>query len=111
LTIAEQRRVHGREQYNPPSKFIQEIPTELLEEIRPRLNVARPVFQPIKSKPVFEEESGTVLEVGQNVMHATFGTGVVLDYEGYGSNAKVMVNFEEAGTKWMILTKSNLQPC
>jgi len=111
LTIAEQRRVHGREQYNPPSKFIQEIPTELLEEIRPRLNVARPVYQPIKSKPVFEEESGTVLEVGQNVMHATFGTGVVLDYEGYGSNAKVMVNFEEAGTKWMILTKSNLQPC
>lgn len=111
LTLAEQRRMHGREQYNPPSKFIQELPSELLEEIRPRLNVTRPVYNPIKPDPVSLPDDGPVIEIGQNVQHGTFGTGVVLDYEGYGQSAKVMVSFEEVGTKWMILTKSNLQPC
>jgi len=111
LTLAEQRRMHGRDQYNPPSKFIQEIPSELIEEIRPRLNVTRPVYNPIKEQAPVIREGGPVLEVGQNVLHGTFGTGVVLDYEGYGPSAKVMVNFEDVGTKWMMLTKSNLMPC
>jgi DNA helicase-2/ATP-dependent DNA helicase PcrA len=43
LTYAEQRRLHGVDQYGTPSRFISEIPTELVEEVRPRLQVSRPL--------------------------------------------------------------------
>jgi len=108
LTMAEQRRLYGRDQYNPPSKFVGELPTELLEEIRPRMNVSVPVYQ--KAHPVFREEVDTGLSIGQSVQHAKFGTGVVLDQEGRGKQARVQVNFEGAGTKWLVLAYANLEP-
>ena len=43
LSYAEQRRLHGVDSYGTPSRFIREIPAELLEEIRPRIQVSRPV--------------------------------------------------------------------
>jgi DNA helicase-2/ATP-dependent DNA helicase PcrA len=43
LTYAEQRRLHGMDSYNAPSRFLQEIPPELVEELRPRIQLARPV--------------------------------------------------------------------
>jgi len=108
LTMAEQRRLYGRDQYNPPSKFVGELPTELLEEIRPRMNVSVPVYQ--KAHPVFREEVDTGLSIGQTVSHGKFGTGVVLDQEGRGKQARVQVNFENAGSKWLVLAYANLTP-
>ncbi len=110
LTMAEQRRLHGRDQYNPPSKFVNELPSELLEEIRPRMNVTRPVYQPLKEQNVVDQNSGFVLQVGQQVSHGKFGVGIVLDHEGSGSHARVQVNFEDAGSKWLVLAYANLQP-
>ena len=110
LTMAEYRRLYGREQYNPPSRFVSELPKELLEEIRPRMNVTKPVFQQMKEVTVEDVTNGVVIEVGQQVSHKKFGTGTVLDHEGSGSNARVQVNFEDHGSKWLVLAYANLQP-
>ncbi|MBX2882638.1 MAG: exodeoxyribonuclease V subunit gamma, partial [Granulosicoccus sp.] len=109
LTMAEQRRLYGRDQYNPPSKFIGELPQNLLEEIRPRMNVSLPVYQPSSSSR-FQEDNDTGIEIGQMVMHGKFGVGVVLDQEGRGQQARVQVNFEDAGNKWLVVAYANLQP-
>ncbi|ASJ70159.1 DNA helicase II [Granulosicoccus antarcticus] len=110
MCMAEQRRLHGRDQYNPPSKFIAELPAELLEEIRPRMQVSTPVYRPKPSTRFVEEANDTGLSVGQMVKHGKFGVGVVLDQEGRGKQARVQVNFEEAGSKWLVLAYANLQP-
>ena len=44
------------------------------------------------------------------VQHAKFGAGVVLNYEGQGAHARVQVNFESAGSKWLVVAYANLQP-
>lgn len=108
MSMAEQRRLHGRDQYNPPSKFVQELPSELLEEIRPRMQVSMPVYRPKQS--YVQEEHDTGLSIGQSVKHGKFGVGIVLDQEGRGNQARVQVNFEDAGSKWLVLAYANLQP-
>jgi len=108
MTMAEQRRLHGRDQYNPPSKFVQELPSELLEEIRPRMQVSMPVYR--TEKQFVQEDHDTGLSIGQSVKHGKFGVGIVLDQEGRGNQARVQVNFEDAGSKWLVLAYANLQP-
>ena len=104
ITHAEHRRLHGSESYNMPSRFIGEIPADLVEEIRPRMQISRPfASQPVESGP-------EGLNLGQRVQHATFGDGVVLNYEGQGAHARVQVNFETAGSKWLVVAYANLQP-
>ena len=111
LTMAEQRRLHGRDQYNPPSKFVGELPGELLEEIRPRMSISLPVYRDEARKPTrFEEEHDTGLTLGQQVVHRKFGSGVVVDQEGRGTQARVQINFEDAGPKWLVLAYANLEP-
>ena len=110
ITFAEQRRLHGREQYNLPSKFISEIPSHLLEEVRPRMQVTRAVYQPIRQSEIIDETGGEALRMGQAVSHPKFGNGIVLDCEGQGSHARVHVNFEDAGAKWLVLAYAKLTP-
>ena len=99
LTYAEQRRLHGVDSYGMASRFIKEIPEELLEEIRPRIQVSRPVavgrFRP-------EEPAIAGVHLGARVRHGKFGEGVVLNIEGNGPNARVEVRFEQQGTKWLM---------
>lgn len=104
LTYAEQRRLHGIDNFGTPSRFIREIPQDLLEEVRPALSVSRPVY---RSSNLFEETSG--VRLGQRVRHGRFGDGVVLNSEGSGSHARVQVNFEQAGTKWLVVAYANLE--
>jgi DNA helicase-2/ATP-dependent DNA helicase PcrA len=47
--------------------------------------------------------------VGQHVLHPKFGEGVILDYEGQGSHARVQVSFAEAGAKWLVLAYAKLE--
>ena len=104
LTYAEQRRLHGMDNFGIPSRFINEIPQELLEEVRPALSVSRPVY---RSESLFEDSAG--VRLGQRVRHGKFGDGVVLNCEGTGSHARVQVNFERAGTKWLVVAYANLE--
>ena len=113
ITYAEQRRMHGTDSYAQPSRFINEIPNELVEEIRPRVQVARPMHT--VSSPRGCSSSGNIapgaeagVRLGQRVRHGKFGDGVILSCEGQGAHARVEVNFETAGTKWLVLSYANL---
>jgi DNA helicase-2/ATP-dependent DNA helicase PcrA len=78
----------------------------LLQEVRPRAHVTRPVA-PGNAAQEPEMEGG--LRLGQHVIHATFGEGVVTNYEGQGSSARVQVNFTGVGSKWLVLAYAKLQ--
>ncbi|TDJ27247.1 MAG: DNA helicase II [Gammaproteobacteria bacterium] len=105
LTYAERRRLHGTEIYGMPSRFIREIPPELLQEVRPALSVSRPIYR--LERPL--EKEASLVRLGQRVRHGKFGDGVVLNSEGSGSHARVQVNFENAGTKWLVLAYAKLE--
>jgi DNA helicase-2/ATP-dependent DNA helicase PcrA len=105
LTYAEQRRLHGVDSLSTPSRFLREIPQELLEEIRPAMAVMRPVSL---SRAAANSGAGPV-RLGQRVRHRKFGEGVVLNSEGSGSHARVQVNFERNGTKWLVVAYANLE--
>ena len=104
LTYAEVRRLYGEERYTRPSRFISEIPAEYLEEVRMGGGVATPVF---RSKSVTED--GQAFSIGESVRHPKFGNGVVLQYEGSGAQARVQVNFSDAGCKWLVLAYAKLE--
>ncbi len=104
ITYAESRRLHGSESFNTPSRFIREIPAELLEEVRLHTSIARPV-----SSLTQAAVPDTGLSLGQRVYHQLFGEGVVLNFEGRGSSARVEVNFDAEGSKWLVLQYANLQ--
>ncbi|MFC4726633.1 DNA helicase II [Coralloluteibacterium thermophilus] len=108
LCYAEARRIHGSEMYGVPSRFVREIPGELLNEVRPRVNVSRPAFAGRFAQPLKEEAQGA-FALGQAVRHPTFGVGTVTDYEGSGSHMRIHVNFEEAGPKVLILAYAKLE--
>lgn len=107
LSYAERRRLHGRELFAQASRFVGEIPDQLIQEIRPKVMVQRPAA--VTRHRVAVEGFGG-LQVGQRVRHQKFGEGVVLDCEGQGESARVQVNFESAGAKWLVLQFAKLQP-
>jgi len=100
LTCAEQRRLHGVDSYGIPSRFIKEVPEEFIEEVRPRIQVARPVTVG-RMRP--EEPALRGMRLGGRVRHGKFGEGVILNVEGNGPTARVEVNFEHQGSKWMMV--------
>ena len=100
LTYAEQRRLHGMDSYCAPSRFIKETPEDLIEEIRPRVQVARPVAV---GRFRVEEPAIAGVRLGGRVRHGKFGEGVILNVEGNGAHARVQVNFETQGTKWLMV--------
>ena len=104
ITYAESRRLHGSETLNTPSRFIREIPGELLQEVRLHTSIARPV-----SSIMHARVPDTQLNLGQQVYHQIFGEGVVLNFEGRGASARVQVNFDTDGCKWLVLQYANLQ--
>jgi DNA helicase-2/ATP-dependent DNA helicase PcrA len=118
LCYAEQRRLHGVDSYNVPSRFIQELPPELLEEVRPRIQLARagsglPAAsgRPGTSAGAGLAETGTGgIRLGARVRHGKFGEGVVLNLEGQGPHARVHVNFEHQGAKWLMISMARLEP-
>jgi DNA helicase-2/ATP-dependent DNA helicase PcrA len=110
VTSAEVRRLYGGESYNMLSRFVREIPDELVEEIRPKAQFSRPAVQTSPGVHRARAEVDTGLFVGQRVNHARFGDGVVLNLEGQGPQSRVQVNFEDAGSKWLIASMANLQP-
>lgn len=106
LSYAEARRLHGSDNYNSPSRFLREIPPELLEEVRLHTSVTRPVSH-LSSAATTVPDTG--LSLGQRVYHQIFGEGVVLNFEGRGTSARVEVNFDTEGSKWLVLQYANLQ--
>ncbi len=123
LSHAQQRMLHGQIRYGIVSRFIDEIPDDLTHRIvlrdRARGFNAAPTFE-LDAKPYWSKAtqpanvygasiaSNMPFNIGQNVMHAKFGEGVVVNCEGRGNDARVQVKFREAGIKWLALEYANL---
>jgi DNA helicase-2/ATP-dependent DNA helicase PcrA len=112
ITHAEQRRLHGMDNFAQPSRFIAEIPEELVEEVRPRIQVSRPVSSmsrsPRRAGVSTSPAADLGVRLGQRVRHVKFGDGVILNCSGQGAHAQVEVNFESVGTKILVLAYANL---
>ena len=107
IVHAEMRNLHGTETFNPPSRFLREIPAELTLEVRSGGSIPR------RSRATGRTSRGEVpdteFKLGQRVFHEVFGEGVILNYEGQGSNARVEVNFDSSKTKWLMVSYAKLQ--
>ena len=116
LSYAEERRLFrgGRSQSHRtlPSRFIDELPRALVEEIRPRLAISRPLLARERGGTDWGAVAETApgLRLGQSVRHARFGDGVVLNVEGQGPQARVQVNFNGIGSKWLVMSYAKLEP-
>lgn len=104
---AEKRRLYGKDQYPLPSQFLGEIPSEYIQAVRQSGSGNTENY----SQSSFVEGShiDTGMSIGQRVMHQKFGEGIVLNCEGQGSHTRVEVNFDYAGSKWLVLSYANLQ--
>jgi DNA helicase-2/ATP-dependent DNA helicase PcrA len=113
LSHAQTRMLHGQTRYNIPSRFLEEIPQQLMKWLTPRFSKQK-AFAPDFSRrgePV-KKPSRDVggFRIGQNVTHPKFGSGVIVDAEGQGTDARVQVNFGSTGVKWLAVSVAKLQP-
>ena len=114
LTCAESRRLHGQENFSTPSRFIREIPAELIQEVRLRNSISRPLSAR-SSSGGFNASGKSALQqdypyaLGQRVLHAMFGEGTVLQFEGQGPGLRVQVNFDDQGSKWLVASFAKLE--
>jgi len=122
LTLAQSRMLHGQVRYGIASRFVDEIPRELVQWLSARDR--RPAFSIDPSEwgsGAWAKPTPTVVgapratppppawRIGQSVRHAKFGVGVIIDAEGRGSDARVQVNFRDAGIKWLALDYARLE--
>ena len=103
ISYANVRRLHGNEQYTQPSRFISELPKEYIQEVR----VKR--ADTTASTMAIETATNNGFQLGSRVSHAKFGEGTVMSSEGDGAHARVQVNFDTAGSKWLVIAYANLQ--
>jgi DNA helicase-2/ATP-dependent DNA helicase PcrA len=106
LSYAEKRRLHGKDVYPRPSRFMGEIPPELTQDVRTRVTISRP----LPMAPLLEGNDPEVeLRLGQRVQHPAFGEGIVLSIEGRGSHTRAQIKFTKAGAKWLVLAYAKLE--
>ena len=118
LSMAQMRMLHGQTRFPLPSRFLDEIPAELLKWLTPRRQgqggyrresvPPAPTFAPTLPTPAKKPVDGE-LRVGQKVLHAKFGQGVVLNSQGSGADARVQVNFGAQGVKWLAVAIAKLE--
>jgi DNA helicase-2/ATP-dependent DNA helicase PcrA len=113
LSHAQTRMLHGQTRYNIPSRFLEEIPPSLIKWLTPRFSRKETLRtggwaapKPVVSRP--RDVGG--FRIGQNVTHPKFGSGVIIDAEGQGTDARVQVNFGATGVKWLAVAVAKLQP-
>ncbi len=114
LSLAQSRMLHGQTRYNVASRFFREIPEALLQRInaRPRYQDSSTHGAPglVTQSSALSPQSSQPWRIGQSVAHAKFGSGVIVSAEGRGAEARVQVNFRNAGLKWLMLEYANLAP-
>jgi len=113
LSYAEQRRLYANVRYNPMSRFVEEVPITLLNEVRPSITTRQPNYPQTQGKPAFSGQNKAqseqqTFQLGQTVRHPKFGEGVIIGQEGSGKHARVQVKFTTAGRKWLVLAYARL---
>ena len=112
ISYAETRRLYGSETYNKVSRFVREIPAPLIQEVRLSNSVSRPMSTSSMGGGSLFAGSAipqTPFNLGQRVRHSLFGEGTILNFEGAGAQARVQVNFENEGSKWLMLAYAKLE--
>jgi DNA helicase-2/ATP-dependent DNA helicase PcrA len=115
LTHAQSRMLHGQTRYHIASRFLDEIPRDLVLWLSPprkrygAIDIDESEWGAIRAAPQ-ATAAAPAWRVGQNVRHAKFGVGVIVDAEGRGNDARVQVNFRESGLKWLALEYAKLEP-
>jgi DNA helicase-2/ATP-dependent DNA helicase PcrA len=115
LSHAQTRMLHGQTRYNIPSRFLEEIPEGLMKWLTPRFSKKKEFTWSTTKKEdamAFKKpprDTGSGFRIGQNVVHAKFGPGVIVDAEGQGGDARVQVNFGKQGVKWLAVAVAKLQ--
>lgn len=107
LSYADIRYLHGMEKFNLPSRFIKEIPEELIDRVRPSVKIT-----PARSFKFAEVETTSVagFQLGQRVKHPHFGLGIIVGAEGSGEHTRIQVKFDQNGAKWLIASFAKLEP-
>lgn len=118
ISLSQSRMLHGQMRYAPASRFLNEIPADLLKYLNrgyapnsyaaPSSSGNSQGYAPTpRSARASAPEHG--LNIGMSVRHPKFGIGVVVDHEG-GANGNVQVNFQDLGTKWLAVAYAKLEP-
>ena len=110
LCHAETRRLYGQQKYHRPSRFLKELPADCIEEIRLHSQIKTPptksIFSPVVNNENFDQSG---YSLGQRVLHTKFGEGTVINYEGSGAQSRIQVNFDEVGSKWLVVSYARLE--
>jgi len=112
LTLTQSRMLHGQMRYNIPSRFLRELPQEMLQWLSPfrrRMQDADDGHWDRATKVPRPTPPSSSWRIGQSVRHAKFGLGVIIDSEGRGADARVHVNFRDGGLKWLALDYAKLE--
>ena len=107
LSHAQSRMLHGQTRYALPSRFLEELPEQVLLHLNKRVQASYAPYAATSARSPASNDTG--YKVGQSVAHAKFGTGIIIDFEGRGSDARVQVKFRDAGVKWLALAYAKLE--
>ena len=108
LSHAQSRMLHGQTRYALPSRFLEELPEQVLLNLNRRAQSGYNTLAAV-APPRSQASNDTGYKVGQSVTHAKFGTGIIIDFEGRGTDARVQVKFRESGVKWLALAYAKLE--
>lgn len=110
ISYAESRRLYGKEMNHRPSRFIREVPEKYIEEIRLKTQIRQPTqFNRLGAGSEQMSFESTGYQLGQRVLHAKFGEGIVMNYEGAGAQSRIQVEFDQVGSKWLVTAYARLQ--
>jgi DNA helicase-2/ATP-dependent DNA helicase PcrA len=111
LSFAQTRMLHGQTRYNVSSRFLDELPEEVVKRLTPRLGHAKfddAAWAPVPAKSYKAKTPSHGFRIGQSVLHPKFGQGVIVNAEGSGSDARLQINFGKQGMKWLALEYAKL---
>ena len=105
LSLAQSRMTYGQPRYNLPSRFLDEIPEELIK----RLNSSKDkelLYKPPRIAAY--SESKHVWKIGAMISHQKFGQGIVTGYEGNENDLRIQIKFSDHGIKWLAMEYAKL---
>ena len=112
ISLAQSRMLHGQTRYNIPSRFVAELPSELVHWLSPyrrrTTDIDDDAWKRVTEAPQATPPASQ-WRIGQSVRHAKFGVGVIIDARGRGADTQVQVNFRDSGVKWLALDYAKLE--
>ena len=106
LSFAQTRMLHGQTRYNVASRFLDELPEEVVKRLTPPRGHAKfddAAWAPVPAKSYKTKTPSHGFRIGQSVLHPKFGQGVIVNAEGSGTDARLQINFGRQGMKWLAL--------